>query len=87
MIPIPRKAFMDATPPPGYVAGLGRGATGFTTRSDIGPARGENEQYVRRAVVCVVPARLMWCSLGLQNFGARSASPIGQARSRRGREG
>eukprot|EP00897_Mesotaenium_endlicherianum_P009105 jgi/Mesen1/8222/ME000442S07492 len=25
--------------PPGYVAGLGRGATGFTTRSDIGPAR------------------------------------------------
>jgi pre-mRNA-processing factor 6 len=26
-------------PPPGYVAGLGRGATGFTTRSDIGPAR------------------------------------------------
>ena len=26
-------------PPPGYVAGLGRGAIGFTTRSDIGPAR------------------------------------------------
>jgi pre-mRNA-processing factor 6 len=26
-------------PPPGYVAGLGRGATGFITRSDIGPAR------------------------------------------------
>ncbi|KAI7826251.1 PRP1 splicing factor, N-terminal-domain-containing protein [Kickxella alabastrina] len=25
--------------PPGYVAGLGRGASGFTTRSDIGPAR------------------------------------------------
>jgi len=25
--------------PVGYVAGLGRGATGFTTRSDIGPAR------------------------------------------------
>ena len=23
--------------PPGYVAGIGRGATGFTTRSDIGP--------------------------------------------------
>eukprot|EP00735_Rhodelphis_limneticus_P003620 TRINITY_DN1510_c0_g1::TRINITY_DN1510_c0_g1_i1::g.28127::m.28127 TRINITY_DN1510_c0_g1::TRINITY_DN1510_c0_g1_i1::g.28127 ORF type:complete len:912 (-),score=274.68,sp/Q91YR7/PRP6_MOUSE/55.58/0.0,PRP1_N/PF06424.7/1.7e-43,TPR_14/PF13428.1/84,TPR_14/PF13428.1/0.065,TPR_14/PF13428.1/1.3e+03,TPR_14/PF13428.1/1.7e+02,TPR_14/PF13428.1/0.031,TPR_14/PF13428.1/1.1,TPR_14/PF13428.1/35,TPR_14/PF13428.1/3.7,TPR_14/PF13428.1/0.0032,TPR_14/PF13428.1/26,TPR_14/PF13428.1/0.98,TPR_14/PF13428.1/1.4e-05,TPR_14/PF134 len=27
------------TAPPNYVAGLGRGATGFTTRSDIGPAR------------------------------------------------
>lgn len=26
-------------PPPGYIPGLGRGAPGFTTRSDIGPAR------------------------------------------------
>lgn len=26
-------------PPAAYVAGLGRGASGFTTRSDIGPAR------------------------------------------------
>jgi len=25
--------------PPGYVAGLGRGALGFITRSDIGPAK------------------------------------------------
>lgn len=24
--------------PPGYVAGAGRGAAGFTTRSDIGPS-------------------------------------------------
>lgn len=29
----------NTQPPPNYVAGLGRGATGFTTRSDIGPAR------------------------------------------------
>lgn len=29
----------NSKPPPNYVAGLGRGATGFTTRSDIGPAR------------------------------------------------
>jgi pre-mRNA-processing factor 6 len=34
-----RKPWMDQDPPPSYVAGLGRGATGFTTRSDIGPAR------------------------------------------------
>lgn len=27
----------------GYVAGVGRGATGFTTRSDIGPARDAND--------------------------------------------
>lgn len=26
-------------PPSNYVAGIGRGAQGFTTRSDIGPAR------------------------------------------------
>jgi hypothetical protein len=25
-------------PPAGYIAGLGRGATGFITRGDIGPA-------------------------------------------------
>lgn len=26
-------------PPPGYIAGIGRGAHGFTTRSDLGPAQ------------------------------------------------
>ncbi len=34
-----KKAFIGMPAPVGYVAGLGRGATGFTTRSDIGPAR------------------------------------------------
>ena len=34
-----RRPWMDQEPPPAYVAGLGRGATGFTTRSDIGPAK------------------------------------------------
>ncbi|XP_011402481.1 PREDICTED: pre-mRNA-processing factor 6-like [Amphimedon queenslandica] len=34
-----RKAFISQPAPAGYVPGLGRGATGFTTRSDIGPAR------------------------------------------------
>eukprot|EP01062_Namystynia_karyoxenos_P078607 TRINITY_DN8125_c1_g1_i1.p1 TRINITY_DN8125_c1_g1~~TRINITY_DN8125_c1_g1_i1.p1 ORF type:complete len:965 (+),score=342.99 TRINITY_DN8125_c1_g1_i1:88-2982(+) len=29
---------LESQPPAGYIAGLGRGATGFTTRSDIGPA-------------------------------------------------
>ncbi|KAF7497242.1 hypothetical protein DV113_004732 [Geotrichum candidum] len=33
------KSFLDMPAPAGYVPGLGRGATGFTTRSDIGPAR------------------------------------------------
>src|SRR5690606_25585936 len=34
-----------------YVAGLGRGATGFTTRSDIGPAReGPSEEAIKAAL-------------------------------------
>ncbi|MES1905839.1 MAG: Pre-mRNA-processing factor 6, partial [Paramarteilia canceri] len=33
-----KKALINTPAPPGYIAGLGRGATGFTTRSDIGPA-------------------------------------------------
>ncbi|KZP07498.1 hypothetical protein FIBSPDRAFT_875426 [Athelia psychrophila] len=32
-------AFLSMPAPSSYVAGLGRGASGFTTRSDIGPAR------------------------------------------------
>ncbi|RHY32508.1 hypothetical protein DYB32_002503 [Aphanomyces invadans] len=35
------KAF-DQDAPANYVAGLGRGAVGFTTRSDIGPARSDD---------------------------------------------
>ncbi|CAJ1956560.1 unnamed protein product [Sphenostylis stenocarpa] len=38
-VPKPRFDFLNSKPPSNYVAGLGRGATGFTTRSDIGPAR------------------------------------------------
>uniref|UniRef100_A0A1I8H9X7 Pre-mRNA-processing factor 6 n=2 Tax=Macrostomum lignano TaxID=282301 RepID=A0A1I8H9X7_9PLAT len=34
-----RREFIGMPAPPGYVPGVGRGATGFTTRSDIGPAR------------------------------------------------
>eukprot|EP01064_Diplonema_japonicum_P011298 TRINITY_DN18578_c1_g1_i1.p1 TRINITY_DN18578_c1_g1~~TRINITY_DN18578_c1_g1_i1.p1 ORF type:complete len:939 (+),score=249.69 TRINITY_DN18578_c1_g1_i1:57-2873(+) len=32
------RARLEQPPPPGYVAGIGRGASGFTTRSDIGPS-------------------------------------------------
>uniref|UniRef100_A0AC35TWC6 Pre-mRNA-processing factor 6 n=1 Tax=Rhabditophanes sp. KR3021 TaxID=114890 RepID=A0AC35TWC6_9BILA len=34
-----RKHFLNQPAPAGYVAGIGRGDFGFTTRSDIGPAR------------------------------------------------
>ncbi|KAG0055608.1 hypothetical protein BGZ83_008042 [Gryganskiella cystojenkinii] len=43
------KDFLGKPAPPGYIAGLGRGATGFTTRSDIGPAReGPTEADIAR---------------------------------------
>lgn len=38
-----KKHFIGVPAPLGYVAGVGRGATGFTTRSDIGPARDAND--------------------------------------------
>lgn len=34
-----RKAFLDQEPPPGYIPGIGRGATGFTTQADLGSSR------------------------------------------------
>lgn len=37
-----RKAFLDQEAPPGYQAGIGRGATGFTTSADSGPAKFES---------------------------------------------
>ncbi len=40
--------FLKQPPPENYVAGLGRGATGFTTRSDLGPAReGPTEEQMK----------------------------------------
>jgi pre-mRNA-processing factor 6 len=38
-----KQSFIGKPVPAGYVVGIGRGATGFTTRSDIGPARSEND--------------------------------------------
>ncbi|BFZ57977.1 U4/U6 x U5 tri-snRNP complex subunit Prp1 [Savitreella phatthalungensis] len=34
--PSSRLAFLSQDPPPNYIAGIGRGATGFTTRADLG---------------------------------------------------
>lgn len=45
------KSFLLEEAPANYVAGLGRGATGFTTRSDIGPAReGPSEEAIKAAL-------------------------------------
>lgn len=46
-----RKDFLSQIAPENYVAGLGRGATGFTTRSDLGPAReGPSEDQIKEAL-------------------------------------
>ncbi|KAF2436002.1 putative Pre-mRNA-splicing factor prp1 [Tothia fuscella] len=46
-----RKDFLSQAAPENYVAGLGRGATGFTTRSDLGPAReGPSEEQLKEAL-------------------------------------
>ncbi|KAI8553725.1 hypothetical protein RHMOL_Rhmol05G0038900 [Rhododendron molle] len=51
--PKARLEFLNAIPPPNYVAGLGRGATGFTTRSDIGPARAAPDRPAAAATIGV----------------------------------
>ncbi|XXH03656.1 Dimethyladenosine transferase [Hypoxylon texense] len=46
-----RRDFLSQPAPDNYVAGLGRGATGFTTRSDLGPAReGPSEDQIKEAL-------------------------------------
>lgn len=46
-----RYDFLNQKAPENYVAGLGRGATGFTTRSDLGPAReGPSEEQIREVL-------------------------------------
>ncbi|KAJ5700009.1 hypothetical protein N7536_003022 [Penicillium majusculum] len=46
-----QKNFLDQGAPENYVAGLGRGATGFTTRSDLGPAReGPTPEQIQAAL-------------------------------------
>ena len=47
--------------PSNYVPGLGRGATGFTTRSDIGPARPGVVGQVHSTATLLAPAYLSTC--------------------------
>ncbi|KAL2289924.1 hypothetical protein FJTKL_01203 [Diaporthe vaccinii] len=46
-----RRDFLSQPAPENYVAGIGRGAVGFTTRSDLGPARdGPSEEQISSAI-------------------------------------
>ena len=69
-------AFLSQPAPASYVAGLGRGASGFTTRSDIGPAReGPSEEAIAYASV------FSCCASALTDVHARR-----EAREKRGEE-
>jgi hypothetical protein len=50
-----KKHFLGMPAPSGYVAGVGRGATGFTTRSDIGPARDSTDIPMEAALTAPAP--------------------------------
>ena len=54
----PSASFNSMAVPANYVPGLGRGATGFTTRSDIGPARMTPEMAAAQQVLSLHPCLL-----------------------------
>lgn len=62
--------FNSVPAPANYVPGLGRGATGFTTRSDIGPARMAPgmPSEVRRQSSQTLALACRWCFLVLVKF-------------------
>ncbi len=71
VMPKPRLDYLNMRPPANYVAGLGRGATGFTTRSDIGPARAAPDLPDRSATT----------------IGGAAAASAGAGRGRGGKGG
>lgn len=71
-----RKDFLSQTAPENYVAGLGRGATGFTTRSDLGPAReGPTPEQIQAAL-----------TKRAQLLGATPPTAYGTTREKGGKE-
>lgn len=68
----PRQDFLSQAAPENYVAGLGRGATGFTTRSDLGPAReGPSEDQIKEALA----KRAAQLGTGQSAFGGDDKKP------------
>ncbi|KKK25598.1 hypothetical protein ARAM_005105 [Aspergillus rambellii] len=71
-----RKDFLSQPAPENYVAGLGRGATGFTTRSDLGPAReGPTPEQIQAAL-----------AKRAQLLGAAPPTAYGASREKGGKE-
>jgi hypothetical protein len=71
-----QKRSYSQAPPTNYVAGLGRGATGFTTRSDIGPAR----SVISQAVPDKDETGRMAPKEDLPQFMQQAAQPVRAAR-------
>lgn len=69
------RPWLTAKMPPGYVPGLGRGATGFTTRSDIGPAREQRATDVAEFKFHAGPA-LTDATTGMQIDPARHSGDM-----------
>eukprot|EP00013_Stygamoeba_regulata_P016405 CAMPEP_0177675638 /NCGR_PEP_ID=MMETSP0447-20121125/27316_1 /TAXON_ID=0 /ORGANISM="Stygamoeba regulata, Strain BSH-02190019" /LENGTH=943 /DNA_ID=CAMNT_0019184055 /DNA_START=176 /DNA_END=3007 /DNA_ORIENTATION=- len=76
-----KSQFRNPNAPLNYVAGLGRGATGFTTRSDIGPSRyaapaeGEGAEGEAAAPAGYVAGR----GRGASSFGGAAGGPDNEA--------
>ncbi|OJK00046.1 hypothetical protein ASPACDRAFT_78977 [Aspergillus aculeatus ATCC 16872] len=71
-----RKDFLSQAAPENYVAGLGRGATGFTTRSDLGPAReGPTPEQIQAAL-----------AKRAQQLGAAPPTAYGAGRDKGGKD-
>ncbi|RAK75123.1 U4/U6-U5 snRNP complex subunit PRP6 [Aspergillus fijiensis CBS 313.89] len=71
-----RKDFLSQPAPENYVAGLGRGATGFTTRSDLGPAReGPTPEQIQAAL-----------AKRAQQLGAAPPTAYGAGRDKGGKD-
>lgn len=86
-LPPPQVDFNSLRAPAGYVPGLGRGAAGFTTRSDIGPSmpapdvpqeRVRVSQARAHAVCCRSPTsrRIPRCPRASQLVWVERASPV-----------
>mgnify|MGYP001807471957 CR=1 FL=1 len=76
--PTTKVDFNSLKAPAGYVPGLGRGAAGFTTRSDIGPARAGGIDALKgvSAVRCVVGRGEGGGGQGPEVPGARGAGAM-----------
>ena len=66
-------------PPPGYIAGLGRGACGFITRGDIGPAKIGETTFNSGATKIMAPPGLS-APPGLQQQANNPEAGAGQVK-------